>query len=166
VAGRADILVVPDLEAGNMLAKSLSSWPARTRRHRARRARADRPDQPRRLGATRSPRARWRRWSPTRGARRWQPAVSGAAMADAIVVLNAGSSSLKFSVFAVGGGAGSTLRCAARSRAVHRAALRRQGRGRRRGGDEKRWGEGVDALGHDGALDTCSTSCASAQRAR
>ena len=42
----------PDLEAGNMLAKSLSFLPAQTRRrHRARRAGADHPDQPRRLAA-------------------------------------------------------------------------------------------------------------------
>ena len=31
VAGRAQILVVPDLEAGNMLAKNSTSWPRRTR---------------------------------------------------------------------------------------------------------------------------------------
>ena len=51
VAGRANVLVVPDLEAGNMLAKSLSFLAGRgRRRHRARRARADHPHQPRRLG--------------------------------------------------------------------------------------------------------------------
>ena len=51
VAGCADILVAPDLEAGNMLAKSLT-FMARGRRgrHRAGRARADHPDQPRRFG--------------------------------------------------------------------------------------------------------------------
>ena len=49
VAGRANVLVVPDLEAGNMLAKSLSFLAGRgKRRHRAGRARADHPDQPRR----------------------------------------------------------------------------------------------------------------------
>ena len=45
VAGRAQILVVPDLEAGNMLAKNLTFLAkADARRHRARGARADHPD--------------------------------------------------------------------------------------------------------------------------
>jgi len=49
VAGRANVLVVPDLEAGNMLAKSLSFLAgAAAAGHRARRPRADHPDQPRR----------------------------------------------------------------------------------------------------------------------
>ena len=49
VAGDADILVVPDLEAGNMLAKQLDPHGPRGRRgHRPRRPRTDRPDQPRR----------------------------------------------------------------------------------------------------------------------
>ena len=51
VAGRANVLMVPDLEAGNMLAKSLSFLAgADAAGHRAWRARADHPDQPRRFG--------------------------------------------------------------------------------------------------------------------
>ena len=47
VAGEADILMVPDLEAGNMLAKQLSYLAGRgQRRHRAGRPGANRPDQP------------------------------------------------------------------------------------------------------------------------
>jgi hypothetical protein len=47
VAGRAEILVVPDLVSGNMLAKQLEYLAnALDRRHRARRQGADRADQP------------------------------------------------------------------------------------------------------------------------
>jgi phosphate acetyltransferase len=57
----ADILLVPDLEAGNMLAKSLSFLAGRRqRRHRARRAGADRPDQPRRQRESRLASCAWR----------------------------------------------------------------------------------------------------------
>ena len=49
VAGDADILLVPDLEAGNMLAKELSFLgQCRRRRHRPWRACADYSDEPRR----------------------------------------------------------------------------------------------------------------------
>ncbi len=52
VAGRAQILVVPDLESGNMLAKNLAYLrQGGRRRHRAWRAGADRPDVARGLGA-------------------------------------------------------------------------------------------------------------------
>ena len=52
VAGRAQILVVPDLEAGNMLAKNLTFLAkADARRHRARGAGADHPDLARRFRA-------------------------------------------------------------------------------------------------------------------
>ena len=52
VAGDPDILLAPDLEAGNILAKQLS-FPRqrRQRRPRARGAGADHPDQPRRQRA-------------------------------------------------------------------------------------------------------------------
>ena len=93
VAGQADIFVVPDLEAGNMLAKQLEYLAeARDRRHRARRARADHPDQPRRQDARA---ARLLRDRAAAGA----PQGGGEAMSDAILVLNAGSSSIKFSLF-------------------------------------------------------------------
>jgi phosphate acetyltransferase len=50
VAGQADILLVPDIESGNMLAKQLEYLAdALTRRHRARRPRAHRAHQPCRL---------------------------------------------------------------------------------------------------------------------
>ena len=52
VAGRAQILVVPDLEAGNMLAKNLIFLAkADAAGHRAGRARADHSDLARRFGA-------------------------------------------------------------------------------------------------------------------
>lgn len=72
-------------------------------------------------------------------------------MRDAIAVLNAGSSSLKFSLFAK---AGDALELTARGQAeglytAPRFAAK-DGNGNRLG--EKAWGEGVK-LGHDGALD-------------
>ncbi len=52
VAGRADILLVPNIEAGNMLAKQLQYFAgADSAGHRARRARAGDPDEPRRQRA-------------------------------------------------------------------------------------------------------------------
>ena len=66
VAGRANVLIVPDLEAGNMLAKSLSFLADADAAGIVLGARVpDHPDQPRRLGddAARVVRRR-RRWSP------------------------------------------------------------------------------------------------------
>ena len=51
VAGAADILLVPDLESGNMLAKQLSFWPMPTRPASSWRQGADHPHQPRRQPA-------------------------------------------------------------------------------------------------------------------
>ena len=104
VAGRAQILVVPDLEAGNMLAKNLIvPGQGRRGRHRARRARADHPDLARGFrahphGLLRGRGALCRRAPPRRG-------LAGRVTAmDTILVVNAGSSSLKFQVFAIDGG--------------------------------------------------------------
>ena len=93
VAGRADIFVVPDLEAGNMLAKQLEYLAeAQSGRHRARRARADHPDQPRRQHAREA-------GSCAIALLLARHKTEGEVMSDAILVLNAGSSSIKFSVF-------------------------------------------------------------------
>jgi phosphate acetyltransferase len=48
VCGDADVLLVPDLEAGNMLAKELSFLANACGRDRAGSARPDHPDEPRR----------------------------------------------------------------------------------------------------------------------
>ena len=70
-------------------------------------------------------------------------------MADAILVLNAGSSSLKFSLFALGGrgaraGAARAARGPSTTHALRRARSVRPCRSRR--------ARGIDALGHDGAM--------------
>ena len=106
VAGRAQILVVPDLEAGNMLAKNLTlPGEGGQRRHRARRARADHPDLAR--GFVRARMASCAvavlYADARRRARNRQRSVNAM---DTILVVNAGSSSVKFQVFAVTGEAG------------------------------------------------------------
>ena len=97
VAGRANILLVPDLEAGNMLAKNLVPRQRRRGRHRARRARADHPHQPGRQRAHPD--------GVLRGGRPLRPCAatgSGAgAMTETLLVVNAGSSSIKFQLFRV-----------------------------------------------------------------
>ena len=154
VAGRANVLIVPDLESGQHAGQE-PVLPGRRRcgRHRARRQGADHPDQPRRLGDG-APRVlrRGARWSPRRGAR--TPPRRSAwsdAMTDAILVLNAGSSSIKFSVFAATPAASSRSCRADRSRA---SAPRRASRARTppaKPVGEQRWEAGA-TLGHDGAL--------------
>ena len=105
VAGRAQILVVPDLEAGNMLAKNLIFLAkADSAGHRARRPRADRADLARGFGA--QPHGLLRgRGALCGGAPRQQPNGRrvGTAM-DTILVVNAGSSSVKFEIFEIAPG--------------------------------------------------------------
>ena len=93
VAGHADILVVPDLESGNMLAKQLEYLANALTAGIVLGARgADRAHQPRRLrrNAHRA-RARSPRWSPTPTAPKGVPEMS-----SGILTINAGSSSIKF----------------------------------------------------------------------
>ncbi len=96
VAGRADILVVPDIEAGNMLAKQLEYMAEAQGAGMVLGAGADRPDQPRGQANAQD------------GVLRDRPAPGTQVerdtdMTPVIPVLNAGSSSVKFSVFAVAG---------------------------------------------------------------
>ena len=101
VAGQAQILVVPDLEAGNMLAKNLTFMAkADCGRHRARRARSDHSHLARRFAA--GPHGLLR----DRGALCRRPPArvnrcGGVNVMDTILVANAGSSSVKFQVFGI-----------------------------------------------------------------
>ena len=103
VAGRAQILVVPDLEAGNMLAKN-SHFPVESElsRHCAWCARSDHPDvagrhrtQP--PGVVRGCGTLCRCTSSC-----CRSSCSVTRAMDTILVVNAGSSSVKFQVFAIG----------------------------------------------------------------
>ena len=153
VAGRANVLIVPDLEAGNMLAKSLTFLAdadaagivlgarvpiiltSRADSVTARLASCA-------VAVARRPQARREALSKARGV----------SMSDAIAVLNAGSSSIKFSLFVAARGRSGAWRCAGRSKAStpapHFVAKDRGGKLEA----EKSWGEGVK-LGHAGALD-------------
>ena len=70
--------------------------------------------------------------------------------AEAILVLNAGSSSIKFSLFTAGGGALDAF-ASGQVEAIHSAPhfVARDAAGELVG--ERRWGDGA-SLGHDGAL--------------
>ena len=165
VAGRANVLVVPDLEAGNMLAKSLT-LPGRCRRgrHRARRAGADHPHQPRRLGAD-ARLASCAVAALVAQARRDEPRKKAVdVMADAIVVLNAGSSSIKFSLFAQARRRPRAASCAARSRAStpRRASSRRTPAARR---SPSKRGTRAQRSATTARSRTSSPSCAAAWRA-
>ena len=131
VAGLADILVVPDLEAGNMLAKSLSFM-------------ADADAAGIVLGArvpiiltSRADSVTTRLASCAVAAlvaqaRRAERQQGGGVMSDAILVLNAGSSSIKFSLFLERGEALEPVAGRANRRSLHRAPLQGQGCGGRR----------------------------------
>ena len=123
VAGRANVLVVPDLEAGNMLAKSLSFLAGADAAGIVLGARVpiiltSRADSVMTRLASCGDRGAGRARAP-RGSRQ-----SGGLMrmADAIVVLNAGSSSFKFSLFATGGKASSSSRAGRRKGCTRRRA--------------------------------------------
>ena len=98
--GRAQILVVPDLEAGNMLAKNLViSCQSRRGRNRARGARADHPHVAGRFRP--HPHGLLRGGGPICGRPAARHGLAGRVTdMETILVVNAGSSSLKFQVFA------------------------------------------------------------------
>ena len=136
VAGRAQILIVPDLEAGNMLAKNLTFLAeGRCRGHRARRTRADRPDLAGRLGAHAAGLLRCRRAPCRCPSARGEPAACVTIM-DTILVVNAGSSSLKFQVFGIAGNA-LLKRLVERPDGRHRHAAAIAGEGLRRCGPSR-----------------------------
>ena len=103
VAGRAQILVVPDLEAGNMLAKNLAYFAKADGAGIVLGARVpivltSRADSPRaRMASCAVAVALCRRTAPPRADSRWVIAM------DSILVVNAGSSSVKFQIFAIDG---------------------------------------------------------------
>ena len=125
----------------------------RRRRDRARRARTDHPDEPRRLGDRSARVLRHCGAGRERASRSGQQGrrLRRSAMADAIVVLNAGSSSFKFSLFA-DSAQGLALVSRGQAEALYTSPrfLAKDGAGATL--DEKSWGDGV-SLGHAGALD-------------
>ena len=145
VAGRANVLIVPDLEAGNMLAKSLSFLAQADSAGIVLGAkvpiiltsRADSVMARLASCAVASLVASLRRESAAEGDRR---------MSDAILVLNAGSSSIKFSLFGdltlIAGGQAEAIQ--SKPRFVARDAAGKQVA-------EKQW-PAETKLGHEGAL--------------
>ena len=151
VAGRANVLVVPDLEAGNMLAKSLSFLAGADAAGIVLGARVpiiltSRADSVlTRLAscAVAALVAKARREASNEG--------GGVTCPMRSLVLNAGSSSLKFSLFAERGDA-LELTVRGQIEGLHTAPrfVAKDRHGKIVG--EKSWGDGVK-LGHDGALD-------------
>ena len=147
VAGDADILVVPDLEAGNMLAKQLSFLANADAAGIVLGARADHPDLARRHRARAHGILRGRRSArpcPSAGERA-RGGVGG--LADAVLTINAGSSSLKFSVYRIGeraAGAGGERQVEGIGTAPHLVAEDAEGRVL----VERRWPDDA-ASGHD-----------------
>ena len=152
VAGRANVLVVPDLEAGNMLAKSLTFLAGAdaagivlgARVPIILTSRADSVMTRLASCAVAVLVAYARREAGTKTAWRVTPM-------DAVAVLNAGSSSIKFSLFTANGG---ELELVARGQAeglfTSPRFVAKDADGRTLA--EKSWGDGVQ-LGHGGALD-------------
>ena len=81
-------------------------------------------------------------------------------MADAIAVLNAGSSSLKFSLFVAARRASSSWSLRGQAEGSSRRRVRRQGRRRQGAVDEKAWGEGTTARARRRARPPGRRSCA------
>ena len=154
VAGRANVLVVPDLEAGNMLAKSLSFLAGADAAGIVLGARVpiiltSRADSVMtRLASCGIAAlvAHARREAASKAV-----VLKARDMADAIAVLNAGSSSFKFSLFADSAqGLALVARGQAEGLYTSPRFVAKDGAGATI--DEKSWGEGV-SLGHAGALD-------------
>ena len=145
VAGRANVLVVPDLEAGNMLAKSLSFLAGADAAGIVLGARVpiiltSRADSLMARLASCAVAALVAQRAP----REHVAKVDGVTM-TAILVLNAGSSSIKFLLFVERDGALDAVAARTDRGHPHRAAFRRA---QPRDGTslaEKTWGEGVDA---------------------
>ena len=148
--------IVPDLEAGNMLAKSLSFLAGADAAGIVLGAKVpiiltSRADSVIARLASCAVAVAGRRRRGARERRRKAIAAERGPMTDAILVLNAGSSSIKFSLFAERGGELAAALPAGRSRAStpRRASSRRTPPASR--SSEKQWEAGTK-LGHDGAL--------------